>query len=62
MILVPVRDRKPFYLVDVILQISDIRDHKVDPQHIILRECQAAVHDHNAVLILDRGDVHTDLL
>ena len=62
MIFMTVRNRKTLDFLDIIFQISDIRDNKVDPQHIVLRECKSAVHNHNAVIVLDRGNIHPDLL
>jgi len=62
MILMSVGDDKTFDLVDVALQISNIRDDQVDTQHIIRRKCKTAVYHYNGVLILKCGNVHTDLL
>ena len=61
MILMAMGDNKPFYLGRIILQVSHIRDHKINSQHIIFREGQAAVHYNNTVLILKGSNVHTDL-
>ena len=62
MILMPVGDHEALYLVHIILQISDIRDHQVYAQHIVRRECQSAVHHNNTVFILKGSNVHTNLL
>ena len=62
MILMSVGDDKTLYLVDIVLQISHIRDDQIDSQHIICRERQTTVHHNNTVLILEGSNVHTDLL
>ena len=51
MVLMSMGDHKALYLVNVVLQISHVRDHQVDAQHIIAWECQTAVHNDDAVLI-----------
>ena len=61
MILMPMGDHESLHLRRVILQVRDVRDDKIDAEHIILRECQTAVHDNDAVIVLERRDVHTDL-
>ena len=61
MILMPVGNDKALDLVNIFFQICDVRDDQVDAEHIILGERQAAVDDNNAVIILESGDVHTDL-
>ena len=62
MILMPMGDHKSFNLGNIILQISHIRDHQIDTQHIILRESKTAVHYYNAVIIFKSCNIHTDLL
>jgi len=47
-------------LLDIVFQISDIRNHKIDSQHVVFRECQSAVHDNNTVFIFEGSDVHSD--
>ena len=49
-------------LLDIVFQISDIRNHKIDSQHVVARERQSAVHHNDRVLVLKGGDVHSDLL
>ena len=61
MVLMAVGDHKPFYLLNIVLQIGHVRDHKVDSQHILLRESQTAIHDNNTVFVLKGSDVHSDL-
>ena len=60
-ILMSMRDDKALDLVDVVLQIRDIRYHAVNTEHIVLRECQSAVNDYDRVLILYRSDIHSNL-
>ena len=61
MVLMSMGNHKALYLVNVLLQIADIRNHQVNAQHVISRECKSAVHDDDAVLILKRGDIHSYL-
>ena len=57
-----VGDDEAFYLVDVPLQIGNIRDNQVNTQHIVGRESKTAVYDHDGIFVLKRGNVHADLL
>ena len=62
MVLMSVGDHESFQFGRVILQICHVRDHQVDAQHVILRECQSTVHDHDTVFIFKGSNVHADLL
>src|SRR5699024_7650532 len=62
MVLMSMGDDKSLYLPDIFLQIGDVRNYQVDPQHIVLREGQTAVHDNNTVFTLKGSNVHSDLL
>ena len=62
MVLVSVRDHKALHLLDVILQIGDIRNHHVNAQHIVIGEGKSAVHHNNTVLVFEGSNVHTNLL
>ena len=61
MVLMPMCDDKSLHLRYIVLQICDIRYHKVDPQHVILRKGKSAVHDNDTVVVLECRNVHTDL-
>ena len=61
MILMAVGDDKSLHFGRIVLQISDIRDYKIDSQHVILRECQTTVHHNNTVFVLKGSNIHTDL-
>ena len=61
-ILMSMRNDKALDLVDVVLQIRDIRYHAVNTEHIVLGECQTAVHHNNTVFVFEGSDVHSDLL
>ena len=61
MILVAVRDHEALHFAVILFQIRDIRQHDVDAEHVVLREGHAAVDDDDAVAVLDRGNIHTDL-
>ena len=62
MILMPMGDHKTFDFRNIFFQIGNIRNDKVDTEHVILRECQTTVHNHNAVFVFESCDVHSDLL
>ena len=61
MILMSVGDHKPFHFLSVILQVSHIRYHQIDSQHIILWKSKPAVHHNNTVIRLKCGYIHTNL-
>ena len=61
MVFMTMRNDKPLYLFHVFFQIRSVRNNKIDSEHVILRECQTAVHDHNTVPELERGDIHANL-
>ena len=44
-------DKKSLDFVNVIFQISHIRDDQIDSVHVILRKRQTAIHNNNTVLI-----------
>ena len=62
MILVSVCDDKSLHLVNILFQIGSVRNDKIDAEHIVLREGKTAVHDHDTVSVLERSDIHADLL
>ena len=62
MIFMAMGDDKCLHLIYFLFQIRGVRNDQIDPEHVVLRECKAAVHDHNAVPVLKRSDVHADLL
>ena len=62
MVLMTVGDDKALHLVNIVRKVSNIRDHEVDPQHIILRKSQTAVHNNNTVFIAKGSNVHPNLL
>ena len=62
MILVPMGDHESLYLIGMILQIADIRDHQIDPQHLVLRKRQAAIYHNYTVFILEGSNIKSNLL
>ena len=62
MVLMSMSDHKAFDLVQVLFQISHIRNHQINPQHIVRGEGQPAVHHHNMIFIFKSRDIHPDLL
>ena len=62
MVLMAVGDHEALHLVDIVLQIGHIGNDKVNPQHIVRRERKAAVHHDNTVFVLERSNVHANLL
>ena len=61
MVFMTMGDHKSFDFLDIILQISNIRNDQVDSEHILLRERKSTVYNNNTVLILKSCDVHSDL-
>ena len=61
-VLVAVGDDEALHLRPVVLQVRHIRDDAVDPQHVLARERDSAVHDDDAVPVLEGRHVHPDLL
>ena len=59
-ILMSVRKDKAFHLLRVFQQVSNVRNHQIDPVHIVLRKCKAAVYHHDRIFIFERGNIHTD--
>ena len=46
------RDHDPHYLICFIAQIFIIGNDVIDPQHIVMREHDARIYDHNLVIEL----------
>ena len=61
MILMPMSDHESLHFLNIIFQIRNIRNDKIDSQHIILRKRQSAVHNNNTVFILESSNIHSDL-
>ena len=61
-VLMTMCDHKSLYLAVVLFQIKCIRKHKINTQHVIFREGHTAVNDDDGIPVLDRGNVHSDLL
>ena len=61
MILVTVRHDDALDLLAVLEQIRNIGNHKIDPEHILIGECHAAVDDDDGVLPLQHGHILPDL-
>ena len=62
MILMAVCYDDTFYTVDIPLYISKVRDYKVNAQHVLIRECQSAVHKEHILPIFKEGHVLSDLI
>ena len=62
MVLVPVCNHESLYLIRMLLQISNIRNHQVDAQHLIFRNRQATIYHNNTVLILEGSNIKPNLL
>ena len=60
-ILMPMCDHKPLHLIRIALKVTDIRDYKIDSEHIIFRERQSAIYYNNTVFIFKGSDIHSDL-
>ena len=61
MVLMAVGDHKPLHLGNILLQIGNVRDHKIDTQHVVLRERQPAVYYYYTVSVLECCNIHSDL-
>ena len=61
MILMAVGDNDTAEAVLVLLKIGEVRYYQINARHVLVRECKSAVYDDDTVLILENGDVHTDL-
>ena len=61
MILVPVRENNRFHLVPVFDQIGNIRNDKVDAEHVLLREHEPGVDHKNLIIHADGSHVLSDL-
>ena len=61
MVLVAVGDDEAPELLPVLLQIGHVRDHHVDARHIVVRERQSAVDDHDVLPVLEEGHILSDL-
>ena len=59
-VLMAVGEKYPPYLFPVALQIGEIGDDQVHPQHLVVREGQAAVHYNNVVGAFVQVDVFSD--
>ena len=62
MILMTVRDDKTFYTFYIFFQIRDIRNDKINSEHVILGKGQSAIDNDNRITVFKRGDVHADCL
>ena len=62
MILMSVCNEKSLDFINIIFQISHIRDDKIDSIHVIFRERQTTVHYNDAVFVLKSSNIHSDLL
>ena len=61
-VLMSVCDDKTLDFIDVILEISSVRDHQVDSEHVVLGKGQSAVYYNNTVFVFEGSYIHTDLL
>jgi hypothetical protein len=60
-ILVPVRDHERLDVLRPITQVTEIRKHEIDPQHVGGGKPEPGVDDEDAALVLDHGHVLADL-
>jgi hypothetical protein len=60
-VLVPVREDDRPHPVPVLLEVGRVRDHKVDPEHLGIREGQATVDHKDLAGGIDGRDVLADL-
>ena len=48
--------------VPIFFDIGKIRDHQIDSQHVVIRECQAAVYNKNIVATLICGHILSNFI
>jgi len=60
-VFMPVRHQQSAELVGALAQIGEVVDDDVDPEHLLVREHQPAIDDHEIVVRLDAGHVAADL-
>ena len=56
-----VSNHEPLHFAVILHQVGDVRNDKIDTQHIVLGESQAAVNHNYAVPILKCSHIHSDL-
>ena len=61
-VFVPMGNHKSLYLLNVVFQISYIRDDQINSEHVILRKRKTAVYNNNTVFVFKGSNVHTNLL
>jgi hypothetical protein len=61
MVLVAVCDDDRLDRVDALLEVCEVRQHEVDPEHVGGREAQAGVDDDEPAVVLEHGHVLADL-
>ena len=62
MVLVPVRQQDAADLLFIFFEVGDVRDNEINAEHILIGECDAAVHHDDVVAVLDHGHVLADLM
>ena len=60
-VLVAVRDDEGEHVVAALQQPADVGEDEVDAEHLVARELDAAVEDHDLAAVLDGGHVLADL-
>ncbi len=60
MVFVAMGDDDPTHPMALVIQIMEIRDDVIDPQHIILWEHDARIDDENILTIFDRHHIFPD--
>ena len=60
-VLVAVGEHDAADIADALLQPRDVRDHEVDAEHLLLREHEPGVDDHDVVAAAEREHVAADL-
>ena len=62
MILMPVGKQISADMVLFAQQIGHIRNHQINPEHVLLREHAPAIHNDHIVLIFENGHVFADFI
>ena len=61
MVFVPVRDEDRPEVLAAIENVADVRNHKVDAEHVLGREHEPAIDGDHVVLVLEEHHVLADL-
>ena len=62
MILMTMGDHKSFHLGNILFQVGNIRNYKIDSRHVIFRKSESAIYYYYTIFILKSCNIHSNLL